>query len=217
MEPFMKEKNHENQYGKKLDPVDAYLVSVIDRFFNTQKVKTDAAVEKIITAAIARYKGLVNYKDKGVRSFNGMEGIVHYTLQSLGVMEKTVHKTAFNKDFGIKENEVCEGNDERLSDERIPEQHAHLMVEVRNLGIIFQKLKIESSRYGRHEHNNFNSLLKIKCTKPIDLKNIEDARFILSEKLNTLKQKQAELESIEQQYRFLLEKIIVTQGAGGPS
>ena len=48
------------------------------------------------------------------------------TQTKLAEKEPTIiKKTAFNKDFGTQAGTVCEGNDSRLTDDRIPTAHTH--------------------------------------------------------------------------------------------
>ena len=77
MEQFIE--NKKNSYEKKPDLVDLYLMRIVERFFNTQKINNLSTMNAIISEAMARYKETITYKDKGVRSFNGKEGIVFFT------------------------------------------------------------------------------------------------------------------------------------------
>lgn len=210
MEPF---KQHDgNQYSKRPEKIDVYLNSIIQRFFDTRKANNDIAIEQIITAAMARYKGSINYKDKGVRSINGKEGIIFISVHTLKLLGKEPHKTAFNKNFGSALGTICSGDDIRLNDDRNPKDHAHQVKEIQNLGMVLHSLNTKATSYGRHEHQNKNVLDKITCTSKTDLKDIEDANKILTEKCKTLEQKLMELENIKTQYEHYLKRIKAVKG-----
>jgi len=58
--------------------------------------------------------------------------------------------SAFNKNFGVLEGEVCEGNDSRLSDNRDPNAHTHLEVDITDLDK-YTQLEVDTALGGKED------------------------------------------------------------------
>ena len=127
------EQYKDNRFTKERDNVEKYLLRMIQRFFDTQNTYTQNSIEAIIVESIARYKQDI-YHEKGefLYSFNGKTGNVLLTIQDLNGEESFKKQNAFNKDFGSIKDTICEGNDLRLSDNRIPFDHEHDSLDINN-------------------------------------------------------------------------------------
>ena len=214
MEQFTENKN--NFYEKKPDLVDLHLMRIIERFFSVEKINSLATRNAIITEAMARYKATICYENKGVRSFNGKEGIVWFTLYSLQIESMFSKKTAFNKDFGKEADTICAGNDSRLKNKRVPLQHSHKLKDVSDFAERIKHMNQEVARYGHHLHLNENIINNIIYSgKEIDLIKVEQLQSEIIVKLNTLNQKIAELKELETTYKILLDKNFAIIESGG--
>lgn len=119
-----------NIFIKSLDTVDSYLINIINRYFNDDVKDTRANAENIIDEALRRFKedlnGVSGSGNGGaVSSVNKMVGDVIIDCSNLGAEQAFEKNSAFNKSFGRTKGTVCEGNDSRLSDSRIPVEHEH--------------------------------------------------------------------------------------------
>ena len=214
MEQFIEKRN--NFYEKKPDLVDLYLMRIIERFFSVEKINSIATRNAIITEAMARYKETICYEDKGVRSFNGKEGILWFTLHSLKVESMFTKKTAFNKDFGKESDTICAGNDSRLKNKRAPLQHSHKLKDVPDFAEQIKNMNQEVARYGHHLHLNTHIINNITYSgNKIDLIKVEQLQSEIIIKLNTLNQKIAELKELETTYKILLDKNFAIIESGG--
>ena len=214
MEQFAEKRK--NFYEKKPDLVDLYLMRIIERFFSTEKINSLAVTNAIIAEAMARYKATLNYQDKGVRSFNGKEGIVWFTLYSLQVESMFTKRTAFNKDFGKIADTICAGNDSRLKNKRTPLQHSHKLKDVPDFAEQIKAMNQEVARYGHHLHLNENIINNISYSgKEIDLIKVEQLQSEIIVKLNTLSQKIAELKELETAYKIILDRNFAIIESGG--
>lgn len=121
------EKKNNNIYTKELDTMDAYLLNIIKRFFQNDVETINNSAEAIILEAVTRAKKEIRLDGRyGVSSINDRSGAVTITAGDIGAEPVILEKhTAFNKDFGTEEDTVCEGNDPRLSDARVPLEHTH--------------------------------------------------------------------------------------------
>lgn len=120
-----------NIFIKSLDDVDSYLVNIVSRYFNDDGNDIRINVENIIDEAIRRVKEDIDnlIKDavtnNSVTSVNKMNGDVVLDYAGVGAEKAFEKKTAFNKDFGVVNGTVCDGNDIRLSNPREPLEHYH--------------------------------------------------------------------------------------------
>lgn len=214
MEQFTESKN--NFYEKKPDLVDLYLMRIIERFFSIEKINSLSTRNAIISEAMARYKATIDYKDKGVRSFNGKEGIISFTLYSLKVESAFTKKTAFNKDFGKTTDTICAGNDTRLKNKRTPLPHVHKLKDIPDFAEQIKTMNQEVARYGHHFHARKNTIDIIAYSgHNIDLIKVEQIQNEINVKLNILNQKLAELKQLETTYRIILDKNFSIIESGG--
>lgn len=119
-----------NVYVKGLDKVDQYLVNIIKRYFESDQEEIWLNREDIINEAVRRAKEEIGKHlangSFAVTSVNGKTGDVIITCGDINAEPQILIKhSAFNKPFGKIAGTICEGNDERLSDERRPLPHTH--------------------------------------------------------------------------------------------
>lgn len=121
------DKKNNATYIKELDEMEKYFLNMFKRFIENDPGFLEESVESVITEAVKRAKKEIIFETSaGVLSINDMSGVVKLTLDDLGGEPKIpVKYSAFNKPFGTRENTVCEGNDVRLSDARLPLAHNH--------------------------------------------------------------------------------------------
>lgn len=121
------DKKNNSTYIKELDEMEKYFLNMFKRFIENDPGFLEESVESVITEAVKRAKKEIIFETSaGVLSINDMSGVVKLTLDDLGGEPKIpVKYSAFNKPFGSRENTVCEGNDKRLSDARVPLAHNH--------------------------------------------------------------------------------------------
>lgn len=120
-----------NIYIKSLDSIDAYLVNIVNRYFQDDENDIKLNVENIINETIRRVKEDIDIiiEDilfrNSVTSVNGKNGDVVLKYNDVGAEKAFNKNTAFNKNFGATADTVCEGNDSRLSNAREPLPHGH--------------------------------------------------------------------------------------------
>lgn len=188
--------NKNNYYTKELNDIDRYLLRIIKRYFDLEKINSAASINAIIAEAMARYKASIIYKDTGVYILNNKFGIVNININDLNGEKKFEKLTAFNKDFGTEQNTICMGNDERLSDKRKPTEHHHKISDIIKLENTLNEIKKELNKYGLHLHANMDILNKLKYTgtnTQIDLTKLESFGSIVNVLLNTLEIKRYNL------------------------
>ena len=120
-----------NIFIKSLDTVDSYLVNIISRYFNDDGNDIRINAENIIDEAVRRIKEDLDNSIKGtsisnsVTRVNRLNGDVVLNYLNVGAEKAFNKNTAFNKNFGDTSGTVCEGNDVRLSNARVPLAHHH--------------------------------------------------------------------------------------------
>lgn len=121
------EKKDDNIYTKQLDVMDSYLLNIIKRFFDTNPETIADSAESIIIEAVTRAKKEISLDGRyGVSSVNGMSGAVTIVPGNIGAEPAILFKEdGFNRPYGHMANTICEGNDIRLSDARVPLPHSH--------------------------------------------------------------------------------------------
>lgn len=132
-----------DMYCKSPDRIDAYLIRIVNRYFNSTLEDIDQSRESIITEAVNRIKlELLSLSANGViipvTSVNGKTGPVSLTYTDLGAEPAFEKLSAFNRSFGNTAGTVTEGNDPRLSDARVPKSHTHTAGEITNLREIIE-------------------------------------------------------------------------------
>lgn len=156
-------KEHEdNRFIKQNDEIEKYLLRIIQRYFDIENTFTKESIEAIIIESLARFKQIA-IKEKGfIFSLNKKTGNITLTIRDFGGESAFNKNTAFNKDFGKQAGTVCEGNDERLSDDREPLEHIHNILNIENL--VEKISNIDISNDATHMHKNKNILDMIRYT-----------------------------------------------------
>jgi len=85
--------------------------------------KADPVATDVVYAPVPASDGVKIACQNLVQKAHGLTGDGVLTL-STDIITKEAEGTAFNKDFGTASDEVCEGDDSRLSDARTPLDHA---------------------------------------------------------------------------------------------
>lgn len=156
----------DNNFIKETDNVERYLLDIIKQYFNSNNIDDDST-EYIIQKAVQRMKTELNIDNAGVVSVNGKTGNVNITLESLGGEPLILPKlSAFNVNFGDKENTACMGNDPRLNDNRHPLPHTHDISEINGLSGELSTIKNNMNLLGNetHKHDNLKILNMITYT-----------------------------------------------------
>lgn len=203
--------NKNNYYTKELNELDRYLIRIIKRYFSLEETNNADGINAIITEAMARYKGEISYKRSGVDVLNNKTGITNININDLNGEKLFEKLTAFNKDFGIDADTICMGNDERLSDKRTPTKHHHKVSNINDISEYLKEVKKEIVKYGYHYHNNLAILNKLKYTgtnTQIDLVKLESLGFIINTLLNTLELKRANLISVYNSDKQIIDDLI---------
>lgn len=173
------QEHDKNRFTKEKSDVEKYLLRIIQRYFDIENNYTQESVEAIIIESLTRFKRDI-LKEKGyLFSLNQMTGNITLTIQDFGGEYKFDKNTAFNKDFGIDADTICEGNDPRLSDKREPNHHVHVIDDVIGLRELLNSINVTPCS---HIHTNKNVLDMLKYSGSLaefDLQIIE----VLSQKL----------------------------------
>jgi len=201
-----------NYYVKELDNVERYLLRIVKRYFDIEELNNKETINAIITEAITRYKNTILYERSGVDALNNKAGIVNIDIRSLNGERAFDKKTAFNKDFGIEKDTICEGNDPRLNDKREPTAHNHLIKNVNELRETLDSLKKEVTGYSKHLHTNLKVLDKIIYTgtkDQIDLIELEQLMSIILPLLQLLTIRKTELRNTYDTYEKTIRNMII--------
>lgn len=152
----------DSRYIKGPDTVEKYLLNLVEQYFDNHSVASVTSREYIIKKAVERMKEELSYDDIGVLSITlpsgeRRTGAINITLEDLhGEPLITPKLSAFNVSFGNEQNTACEGNDPRLTDERIPIAHNHTIQNIigleGKLSTIFGKM--ERINGLSHTHTN---------------------------------------------------------------
>ena len=81
-----------------------------------QKTEVDDKIAKIPTPDVS---GQISAHNQGLTSHTDIRDLI------ASKEDRVIKKSAYNRDFGIKADSVCRGNDARLSDDRPPIAHSH--------------------------------------------------------------------------------------------
>ena len=193
-------KEYENDiYTKEEDDrVKHYIKSIIQRYFQIENDISQETKEAIIIQAYTRLKEILNaYTNKYIICINERSGAVDLSIQDFNGEKQFDKNNAFNKDFCTDTTEnktlwngtveiyshygnneadkIVMGDDDRLSDARIPTEHIHTIDDIIGLRDILEQYNLING--GFHVHNNYNVLQMIQYTGSrisIDLRLIED-------------------------------------------
>lgn len=196
-----------NQFVKGIDTVEKYLLDLVKYYFANNSEVNPNTQEYIIQKAVERMKEELDIDNAGVVSINGMTGDVEITCESLGaepfIKDK---KTAFNCDFGNIKGTVCEGNDPRLSDKRVPTVHSHSMTDINGLqGQIASLQNLLQTLNGTgHNHNNKDILDKISYSGKSTIINLD----VLDAVSKQVDDKIAEVDTLISTYKDALNALV---------
>lgn len=139
-------------------PVEKHLIRIIERYFKLQEEYTKEDIEAIVQEAYTRLKRwMLQYRDF-IFALNGKTGHLKIDIGFFEGEKKFVHKSAFNKEFGITEDTVCVGNDPRLYDARTPLSHYHNIVDIPGLREAFDAFNAQSSTLNAAHAHRFMSV-----------------------------------------------------------
>lgn len=180
------------QYTKELNEVERYLMRMIQRYFDIEYTNTKESIEAIINESLARLKQDLLDNTNYIFNFNQEVGRITLTIQKFNGEPLFDKNTAFNKDFGDTQDTICEGNDIRLYNDRIPLEHVHDMDSISSL-----KDKLESLVISPQDlHKNKNILDMIRYTgsmAEIDLVMIEHLQKSIASHYESLESIQREI------------------------
>lgn len=191
-------KEHDNnQFTKQSDEVEKYLLRIIQRYFDIENNFTKESIEAMIIESLARFKQMIMREKGFIFSLNQKTGHLNLTIRDFGGETLLEKHTAFNKNFGNQADTICEGNDKRLSDDREPLEHIHVMFDI-------QKLEEKINNIGTlnevtHVHGDKSILDMIKYTgtqTQIDLIVLEQLEVTINNYYNNLIFKQDESKDI---------------------
>lgn len=206
-------KHPTNQYEKKIDSIDAYLLRIMKRYFDTEDLNNAIIREAIIAEAMSRYKSEIKLDVSDVLSLNDKVGRVSFSLFDIKGERAFQKRTAFNKDFGNSNDTICEGNDERLSDDRVPTEHSHDFQKMHELITIFEDYERMLTSIIRtfHSHKNKKILDKIiydgEPRSEIDLILLEKIKSTINAILDSLRKEAINIENDIEKY---IEELNVT-------
>lgn len=212
----LKEHNN-NIVTKEQDEVEKYLMRIIQRYFDIENNYSKESIEAIILEALTRFKQIIVSESGFMFSLNQMTGKLTLDISTFGGEPAFNKKTAFNKNFGDVENTVCEGNDERLYNDREPLEHAHIDIDIKELENKIKTIVVPDEKDG-HTHKNKDVIDMLKYTgqqTTIDLIVIEYLQKAINEYIENLKAYNRELGTIQntaleklKQYNVTLKQII---------
>lgn len=184
-----------NIFTKEKNEVEKYLLRIIQRYFDIENNYTKESIEAIIIEALTRLKREIISEKGFAFSLNQKTGHIVLTVRDLGGETAFSKNSAFNKDFGTEADTICEGNDERLYDEREPLAHTHIIGHVNDL---IEKLAESGVPENMHIHYNKSMLDMITYTgtrTEIDLIVLEYLEKRINESYENLLAHQRELKS----------------------
>ena len=153
-----------NLYIKTLSQSEKQLYDYIESAVSQINPEDRATIEKVIQEVLSRVKQeITNMNGEfGVISVNGRNGIVTITPNNIGAEPAFNKRSAFNKNFGTEFNTICEGNDPRLSDSRVPLAHKHEAIEIEGLDkMIGFNENIINLEEKAHQHRNKDILDRV--------------------------------------------------------
>lgn len=213
MRKSMIENSDSVRYSKEQDDLEKWLLKIIQRYFLTETNYSKTQEEAIIVESVRRAKEYLQDHGARVFSFNGKAGVLKVDARFFGGESAFEKKTAFNKDFGINEDTICRGNDERLYDPREPLYHVHNVFDIEEIkNLVNEYLSNEDIKYVEsftHSHSNKDVLDKIRYSgsqDKFDLALIESSYLMLL-------QYEELVRSISLEVEFYLRKYLGNVGA----
>lgn len=204
------QEHNNNTYTKEKSDIEKYLLRIIQRYFDIENNYTQESIEAIIVQSLTRFKRDI-LKEKGyIFSLNQMTGNITLTIKDFGGEYKFDKNNAFNKDFGVDEDTICEGNDPRLSDKREPNQHVHIIDDVIGLRELLDSLNISTNT---HIHTNKNVLDMLRYSGSLaefDLQLLEVLCERISKYYSNLEFQRTELSKYSKKQIEILDGCILT-------
>ena len=171
----MKIKEHDNSRSFKApSDVERYLIRIIQRYFDVENAYSNESVEAMVIESLTRLK----------RDFMAKKGFVFHLNQKTGHLVLNIadfngepeidKKTAFNKDFGADEGFVVSGDDERLSDDREPLEHVHVIGDIQQLVELLERAGLPEAAHGHRNRNLLEMITYAGVHAEIDLIVIEN-------------------------------------------
>lgn len=201
------EELQDNKFIKKTDTVEKYLLDLVKNYFESNSEVNPNTQEYIIQKAVQRMRDELDIDNAGVVSINGQTGDVTIDCASLGA-EPFIgdKKTAFNCDFGNTKGTVCEGNDPRLNDKRVPTAHTHEINEINGLQGQMSSLQnlIQTLNGTGHNHNNKQVLDKISYSGNNAVINLD----VLDTVSKQVDDKIAEIDALIATYKTALDTLV---------
>lgn len=188
--------HNDAQFTKQKDDLECYLMRIIQRYFDIERNHTRESVETMIVESLTRLKRTLLKECKFIFNLNGEAGNVTLNIQKLGGEPAFEKRTAFNKDFGNVADTICEGDDQRLSNDRDPLEHVHEIADVEGLRELLDSLGIEPED---HVHKNQTVLNMLKYTgtrTQIDLIELEYLEVAVNRYYENLEYLEREVKSI---------------------
>lgn len=188
--------HNDSQFTKERNELERYLMRIIQRYFDIEQNHSLESTEAIIVESLMRLKQTLIDNYKFIFNLNGESGNVTLTINKIGGEPAFKKNTAFNKNFGQEEDTVCEGNDERLFDERDPLPHVHKIENIESLKEIIETLEV-SPISEIHANQNILDMIRYSGKKAeIDLAELEFLEVAVNRYYENLEYLQREAESI---------------------
>lgn len=137
---------------KEKTSIEKYLLRIIQRYFDIENNYTKESIEEIILESLTRFKQFITIETGFIFSLNKKTGHLVLSIRDFDGQPRFNKKTAFNKNFGINNNTILEGNDPRLSDARMPLYHNHTISDIDGL---IEALSLPN-RFGSESHLHIN-------------------------------------------------------------
>jgi len=155
-------KEHDNNIiTKERTDIEKYLLRIIQRYFDIENNYTKESIEEMVLESLTRFKQFISIEKGFIFSLNQKTGHLILSIRDFGGQPRFNKKTAFNKNFGIIDNTICEGDDPRLSDIRSPLYHNHVIGDIN--GLLEILTPIESSKE-MHIHENEETINILRYT-----------------------------------------------------
>lgn len=201
MSKIIKQHN-DASYSKEQNDVEKYLMKIIQRYFLVEQEYSEGQKEAIIVESIRRIKIYLAEHKAGVFAINHKTGIVHFDITDFDGEPEFEKNNSFNKDFGNSADTICQGNDIRLSNKRIPIKHTHYIDDIDGLEeALYERYSINIVG---HEHTEKDALDKIIYTgdsPEVDLILFEQFLDMVSMFITQLKILQINTEDIHDKFK----------------
>lgn len=193
--------HEDNRFTKENSEVEKYLLRIIQRYFDIESKLSKETIEAIIIESLTRFKQIA-LKEKGfLFSLNQKTGNINLTIQDFGGEQSFAKRSAFNKDFGNEADTICEGNDNRLSNARIPLEHVHSVLNIDNLRDRINNIIVSDRAVHIHDNKNVLDIIRYTGTQAqIDLIVIEELQIAMNNHYNVLSLKKNDIKDIHDRH-----------------